>query len=293
MLKVVFVILSLNLAAAQADSIVITAADGVKWRVFYDAPVKVTFDATKKPNTTIDTLNMQVTRTDNEPITLKFQQEDKADTTGVKEGLRVNFEAQITNASGKDWLGNSLLLMDDAPAVAGLEDKQHPTWPHFHPNKADPQASFKPYVVDVNKLDDPAAVLVIQDGGTTKVEAGLNFEVANLLLHERHIAPEDLQSMDPGLRVFRLIEQPVLVLMKMEEARRSPSGLNDRLLTLDLSRKSPVPLFARFFPHCHLSFGGLFLRERWSDIGAATCDRKKTERHKFATARCFHFHLVS
>lgn len=53
---------------------------------------------------------------------------------------------------------------------------------------------------------------MIQDG-KTKVEAGLNFEVKNLLVHERNFTPKDLQSIDPGRRVFRLIEQPELVLM--------------------------------------------------------------------------------
>lgn len=141
MLTVVFVGLSLNLGAAQADSIVVTDGDGVKWRVFFDAPVVLTFDDTKKPmgNATIGTLNMAVTRGNNNPITLKFQQEDEAATTGVTKGLRVNFEAQITNASGTDWAGNQLLLMDDAPANLDVkQDAVHPPLaafphePHHH-----------------------------------------------------------------------------------------------------------------------------------------------------------------
>ncbi len=207
-LAVVVLGLSLNVAAAHADSIVITAEDGVKWRVFFDAPVKLTFDNTKKPNTTIGTLNMEVTRLNLEPITLKFQQEDEAITSDVTKGLRVNFEAQITNKTGTDWVGNHLLLMDDAPAVAGLEDAVHPTAPHFHPKRVNPQASFKLYAVKVDDLKDPADVLLIQDG-TTNIGAGQNFEVSNLLVHERHFAPQDLQSMDPGRRLFRLIEEPL------------------------------------------------------------------------------------
>ncbi len=212
LLNVVFVGLSLGLGAAQADSITFKADDGVQWRVFFDPPVMLTFDDTKKPNGTIGTLTMTVIRQNNKSITLGFQQESVAATTGVTEGLRLNFEAKITNATGIDWSGNQLRLIDDAPAVAGVKPSDnHPAWPHFHPRTTLVKASFKPYVFDLLNLNDPADLLLINDFGVNLVKANPNevFEVANLLLHERHFAPQDLVSFDPGLRLFRLVEAPV------------------------------------------------------------------------------------
>jgi hypothetical protein len=186
--------------------------DGV-WRVFFDDPITLSFDRNNMTNETIGTLIQTTTRVNNDPLTVRFQQEFETPTSAVRGGLRINFQAMITNTTGVSWSGHQLELFDDAPAGPNVPpDATHPAWPHFHPwDTPNVDAEFSPYLVDVTSYKDPGELLFISNDGFVQVEEGQSFGVQNLLIHERQFAPADLESPDPGRRIFRLVDTPVPV----------------------------------------------------------------------------------
>lgn len=143
---------------------------GTIWKVEFAAPITLAFDDERKPNDTVGTLIETSERTHDNATFITFTQTEKTQTSRVSGGLRLNFEAKVTNKTTGDWFGYQLELIDDAPVAEDPEDEVHPPWPHFHP-KANEPAVFKPFNVPEERLTDPGKLLLIDDNGTTLSEA--------------------------------------------------------------------------------------------------------------------------
>ncbi|MCI0638251.1 MAG: hypothetical protein L0Y72_21145 [Gemmataceae bacterium] len=183
-----------------------------KWKIEWDDKVvKLQFDDTTAPNTTVGTLIDITVRGDDKATTITFTQTVKLDeNSSVKNGLRLNFTTKVKNGTTTKWEGYLLQLFDDQPVFENPPDKMHPPLPHFHPNTG--PATFAPFVKYVAPKD-PDVVLNVGDGvNFVEKDGEINrfFEAKNLLIHEREFAKENVED-PPGVRKFRLYQRPISV----------------------------------------------------------------------------------
>jgi hypothetical protein len=209
---------ALNTWLYQYELPVIQSGDvipGTIWKVFFNSPVAVRFDASNTTNQTAGTFRITSTVATTDPVTLTFQQYLPADVTSdpPSGGFRLNLQLTVRNRTGSTWGGYDLSLADDYPAPDNPPGGVYVPQPHFHPSTYAPDqpmafTSFNQFVGlfmgDPSSVD-PADEIALFDG---TLGAGANLGITNLLLHERQFTPDDLGG-DTGLRVFRLFLTPL------------------------------------------------------------------------------------
>jgi hypothetical protein len=217
-------LLSFGLVAGPASAGTLML-DGTVWSVTFPNSVNLIFNTNDRTNGTSGTLIEITTRTNNDSITLLFQQMFETPTsTPASAGLRLNFQKTDTNVVDADWIGYNLQLFDDVPLLGAdpINAGDHPPEPHFHPDGVAPTAAtftFGGPAFSGNELGkysssfkgdaatrDPADLIQLGFDGR-KVIKNRSVQIQNLLIHERQFAIGVIP--DPGRRTFRLVETPI------------------------------------------------------------------------------------
>jgi hypothetical protein len=222
---------SLGLVAGPASAalVMLRSGDqipGTAWEVIFEDPVTLLFNDADKTNRSDGTLFELTSRTNNDSITLTFQQIFETPTSRPAGGLRLNFQKTDTNVTGPAWTGYQLQLIDDVPAPNDPKNGDYPPQPHFH--QSGPAARIVPTAATFifgeiftgDNLDkykssfkgdvrsrDPSDLIELGGTGNT-VGQGQSVQILNLLIHEREFAIGVIP--DPGRRIFRLVETPVI-----------------------------------------------------------------------------------